>query len=517
MIATAGSSAKAAAVGGKAARACDGCLRRRARWYCAADDAFLCQGCDTAVHSANPLARRHERLRLRPSSPLQTTPPPTGTGAAAKRKRHDEVVPAWFRRKARTPRGGHAKSVAGQALSRRLVVVPHATAGGDSPPDDGRNGEGEFEVEEEQLLYRVPIFDPALAEFCSPPPPLEDAAALAPSCNEDGGAVEDPAKPDPATPAAAAAPLAQFFPDGGHATNFGPTDAELREFAADMEALLGHGLDDGNDEGSSFYMETLGLLEPVGMMGDDDATRVKVETDGGSACEASGTLAYGLELDPEASDEMLDIDFNYYGSPEDATTTDEKAASSDTCADAAQFLHTSLSLTLDYEDIIQSWGSSPWTGGGERPHVKLDDSWPHDYTVRSRDIACMQRFTGNDLLTSSSILVVLTEHVDCGRSGRARRRRPAGHVEAGDGRRPGGPGVAVPGEAEDAALLQEDPVRGAQAQRREAATDEGPLRQACQCHRRWQPRHRWPRLVPPACVAAYWSCETARRSSVLMK
>lgn len=376
MIATTGSSAKAAAaaVGGKAARACDACLRRRARWYCAADDAFLCQGCDTSVHSANPLARRHERLRLQPASPLRT-PPRTGAAANNKRERHDEVVPAWFRRKARTPRGGHAKSVGGQALSRRLVV-PHAAAGGDSP-DDGRNGDGEFEVvEEEQLLYRVPIFDPALAEFCSPPP-LEDEAALASSCNEDG-AVEDRVKPDPATPAAA--PVVQFFPDGGHA-NFEPTDAELREFAADMEALLGHGLDDGNEEGSSFYMETLGLLDPVEV--GDDATRVKVETDGGTACEASGTLACALELlDPEGSDEMLlDIDFNY-GSPLD-TTTDEKAASSDTGAADAQFLQTSLSLTLNYEAIIQSWGTSPWTGGGERPHVKLDDSWPHDYTVRS--------------------------------------------------------------------------------------------------------------------------------------
>ncbi|AQK83620.1 Zinc finger protein CONSTANS-LIKE 16-like [Zea mays] len=369
MIATTrGSSAKAAAaVGGKAARACDGCLRRRARWYCAADDAFLCQGCDTSVHSANPLARRHERLRLCPASPLQTPPDRSAAAAATatnKRERHDEVaVPAWFGRKARTPRGGHAKSVGQVALSRRLVV-PHA-AGGDSDSPDERNG-----GEEEQLLYRVPILDPALAEFCSPPP-LEDAAGLALDasvCNEDG-AIEDPAKPDPA------APLAQFCPVSGH-FNFGPTDAELREFAADMEALLGHGLDDGNEEDSSFYMETLGLLDPMEV--GDDATQVKVETDGSSACcEASGTLACGLELDLEASDEMLDIDFDY-ASPQD-TATDERAASSDTGADA-QFLQTSLSLTLNYEAIIQSWGSSPWTGGGERPHVKLDTRWPHDYT-----------------------------------------------------------------------------------------------------------------------------------------
>jgi len=366
MIATGSLAKKAAAagaVGGKAARACDGCLRRRARWYCAADDAFLCKGCDTSVHSANPLARRHERLRLRPTSPLRA-PPPAGE---AKREPRDEVVPAWFKRKARTPRGGHARSL-GQVLSRRLVV-PEAASGADSP--EGRNGEeeGEVEEEEEELLYRVPVFDPALAEFCSPPP-LEDAAAVASSCNEDG-AVEDPAKPAPAPPPA------QLFPDG-HA-NFEPTYAELREFAADMEALLGRGLDDGNEEDSSFYLETLGLLDPV----DDDAARVKVEIDGsGAACETSGTLAScGLELEAEASDEMLDIDFDY-GSPDQETPPDEKAGSNDTSADA-QFLQTSLSLTLNYEAIIQSWGSSPWTGGGERPHVKLDDSWPHDYTVRT--------------------------------------------------------------------------------------------------------------------------------------
>ncbi|KAF0903530.1 hypothetical protein E2562_027960 [Oryza meyeriana var. granulata] len=341
------SSAKAAAgaMGAKAARACDGCLRRRARWYCAADDAFLCQGCDTSVHSANPLARRHERLRLRPSSPLI---PSSG--------RRDEVVPAWFKRKARTPRSHAAKSV-GQLLSRPLVVPETTAAGGDSPEE--RKDEGE--IVEEQLLYRVPIFDPALAEFCSPPP-LEDAATAGSCCNEDG-TVENPTKPAVTT----TTPPLQFFPDS-HA-NFAPTDAELREFAADMEALLGRGLDDGNDE-DSFCMETLGLIEPV----DDDGGRVKIEADG----DAGLTLAWCHELEPETSSgEMLDIDFDC-GSPQ--ATPDEKGASSGPGdADDAQFLQSSLALSLNYEAIIETWGSSPWTDG-ERPHVKLNDSWPNDYS-----------------------------------------------------------------------------------------------------------------------------------------
>ena len=57
--------------------------------------------------------------------------------------------------------------------------------------------------------------------------------------------------------------------------------------------------------------------------------------------------------------------------------------------------------------------------------------------------------------------------------GPPRRRR-----DSGDRRRAGGAGVAVPGEAADAAVRQEDPVRGAQAQRREAAAHEGPVREA---------------------------------------
>ena len=56
------------AFGGKTARAYDSCIKKRARWYCAADDAFLCQACDSSVHTANSLARRHERVRLKPAS-----------------------------------------------------------------------------------------------------------------------------------------------------------------------------------------------------------------------------------------------------------------------------------------------------------------------------------------------------------------------------------------------------------------------------------------------------------------
>ncbi|KAM1299786.1 hypothetical protein EV2_011495 [Malus domestica] len=59
------------AVDGKTARACDSCIKKRARWYCAADDAFLCQACNSALHFANQLAHRHKRVLLKIVSSLK--------------------------------------------------------------------------------------------------------------------------------------------------------------------------------------------------------------------------------------------------------------------------------------------------------------------------------------------------------------------------------------------------------------------------------------------------------------
>ncbi|KAL5207114.1 hypothetical protein ABZP36_031549 [Zizania latifolia] len=367
------SSEKAAgAVGGKAARACDSCLRRRARWYCAADDAFLCQGCDTSVHSVNPLARRHERLRLRASSPppsLTTTARASSVGdavAGTTTSKRQGVAPAWSKRKARTRRP-QVKSVE-QLLWRRLVVPEMAV----ESSDEGRTEEDGAQ-EEGQLLYRVPIFDPVLAEFSSPPL-IDDAAAASSLCfKADGdGTVED--KKDPVV---APSPVQQL-PDSF--VSFEPTDAELREFAADMEALLGQGLEDSNELQDSFYMETLGLMMPV-----EDVSRVKMEPDG-VVSNCRGSLASCRpELKPEeASADMLDIDFNCSTltvADDDGSSENKPSASNGATADT-QFFQRSLDLRLNYEAIIESWGSSPWADG-RRPHGQLDDFWPNDHHYSS--------------------------------------------------------------------------------------------------------------------------------------
>lgn len=75
----------------KQPRACELCLNKHAVWYCASDDAFLCQVCDESVHSANHVATKHERVCLRANDVLRRT----------------TSNPVWysgFRRKARTPR-----------------------------------------------------------------------------------------------------------------------------------------------------------------------------------------------------------------------------------------------------------------------------------------------------------------------------------------------------------------------------------------------------------------------------
>ncbi len=62
----------AMAIAGRATRACDVCGIQRARWYCGADEAYLCANCDTTVHGANALALRHDRVRLAPhGTPVQ--------------------------------------------------------------------------------------------------------------------------------------------------------------------------------------------------------------------------------------------------------------------------------------------------------------------------------------------------------------------------------------------------------------------------------------------------------------
>ncbi|KAI4331506.1 hypothetical protein MLD38_029691 [Melastoma candidum] len=147
---------KLGAVGGRTARACDGCLKTRARWYCSADDAFLCQECDMSVHSANQLARRHERIRLQTSSASFKPSPDVNDGELGSPRQDDYgSMPVWSKgitRKARTPRGKSNPRGSNKSHVFSAGVVPRV--GNDDENEDFDEGD------DDQLMCRVPVFDP---------------------------------------------------------------------------------------------------------------------------------------------------------------------------------------------------------------------------------------------------------------------------------------------------------------------------------------------------------------------
>lgn len=112
----------------KRPRDCELCLNKRAVWYCASDDAFLCHVCDESVHRANQVATKHERVCLKTNEisngVLQgTTPKP--------------VWHSWFQRKARTPRVRCGKKLQGKVDDERRREDPRVPEIGGETNEDG--------------------------------------------------------------------------------------------------------------------------------------------------------------------------------------------------------------------------------------------------------------------------------------------------------------------------------------------------------------------------------------------
>ncbi|KFK44524.1 hypothetical protein AALP_AA1G267800 [Arabis alpina] len=312
------------AVGAKTARACDSCVKRRARWYCAADDAFLCQSCDGLVHSANPLARRHERVRLKSASP-----------AVAKHSNHEAAT--WhhgFTRKARTPRGGSGKK---NHQSVFHDLVPEISVEDQTETDS-------YELEE-QLICQVPVLDPMVAEqFLTDvvEPKIEfPMMRMIDDLEEEDNVVESC--------------LNGFF----------PTDMELEEFAADVETLLGRGLDN-----ESYVMEELGL---------SNSEMFKIEKDEDE--EEDESKAMNMETFDENKTVAFELTFDY----ESHKTCEEEVIksverSSNECIKVKEEEQKNvLMLRLNYDSVISTWGGQgpPWSPG-ERPELDIDiiNTWP---------------------------------------------------------------------------------------------------------------------------------------------
>ncbi|KAL1325815.1 hypothetical protein HN51_035863 [Arachis hypogaea] len=332
----------ASALGAKTARACDSCLRRRARWFCAADDAFLCHACDNLVHSANQLASRHERVRLQTASCKLTNKVTTAH--------------AWhsgFTRKARTPRHNNNKHLALQQRLKDQVlfntacvlpVVPELGVEETALLDDHES--------EEQLLCRVPVFDPFDAELCN-----DVYSEVRDEKNhEERGCCDD---------------LESF-------SEFLPSDMDLAEFAADVENLLGSGIDE----------DSLGIDCKEEVQREDACVRA----------ETTINIKEGAMVMVKVKDEELDSDTaSHLQSVFDITnddefdwniesvllSTEEKATAaapvSNNSDSVSEEKKRDIFLRLNYEEVINAWASqgSPWTTGTPPPFNPHDHSWPN--------------------------------------------------------------------------------------------------------------------------------------------
>lgn len=322
------------ALGAKTARACDSCLRRRARWFCAADDAFLCHGCDTLVHSANQLASRHERVRLQTSS----------SSASSSKKVANSSQQVWysgFTRKARTPRHNssskqflslahHQKSkLQEEIFNSTLPVVPELEVEGSV---------GGLDESDERLLCRVPEFDPSFEdELCNIYSCEVGDERLEEVLNKNNGGDIDEGTCD----------LDNF-------SEFLASDMDLAEFAADVESLLESGFDDNDDEsaGSELMLDCKQeeMMEAIleGDLGTDkNSGVVKIKDEQ----IVEGNMVVG----------MTSSDVTLIHQQDDE---EEKKGK--------------IFLRLNYEDVISAWASQgcPWTTGNP-PQFNSYDCWPH--------------------------------------------------------------------------------------------------------------------------------------------
>ncbi|KAK7271256.1 hypothetical protein RJT34_26999 [Clitoria ternatea] len=384
----------ASALGGRTARACDSCLKVRARWYCAADDAFLCQGCDNMVHSANQLASRHERVRLQTASSsskvnYSLTP------------HHNKVAVAWhsgFTRKARTPRHNnnkhslvhhhhHQQQQQQQQHEEEEHVLFNNTNTLYLVPELGSEEPLLNDETEEQLLCRVPVFD---AELCS----IYNNNEVK---NYDvvAGKEEEEA-----------------FDLDNFSSEFLPSDMDLAEFAADVESLLGNGIDEdlswnNNVKGSSelvdckkeeeeedidAYVNELGAKGGGGAMA---KVKDEEELDGDAPCHLDSIL----HMNCEALNWSNIVDSEISPTQEEEEKVEGKVGTKK-----------EIFLRLNYEEVISAWASkgSPWTTGTP-PKLNSHDCWTDFLGSSGGDVQC---FYGS-----------LRGHADCGREARVSRYR----------------------------------------------------------------------------------------------
>jgi len=210
--------------------------------------------------------------------------------------------------------------------------------------EDTTSSSNDCEIED-RLFYRVPILDPFVPELST-------------------GMVGEVIK-------------------SSQEGSYQPSDLDdLEEFAADVETLLGKGLDD-----ESYGIEELGFFECNDENGEekmqDSRKVVKEENKLGNA---GGIIK--AETDDVAMREQFDLSFVYdkdfprtcelgEGQKVGGREEDEvRKLENDNKEEVVE--RKKISLRLDYGAISEAWACQgpPWMNG-QRPQINLDDSWPH--------------------------------------------------------------------------------------------------------------------------------------------
>ncbi|CAO2841714.1 unnamed protein product [Amaranthus hypochondriacus] len=313
-------------VGGKTARACESCLKKRASWFCPADHAFLCNACDLSIHSAHELAGRHKRVRLETAS---SKPNP------------HTAVPSWhqgFTKKARTPRNTKAsKSLYGSQMPH---VVPQVS-------NDHDNEEFvEEDNEENEVVFSVPSFD---------------------SKNDDGFNIS----------------LIGFDGDmWDNMPGFLPTETELAEFG-DVESLLEQENDEVVKMDDLIFNLDHGCFPEV-KIEEEGEISISTSNNNNNHCYFDWSndvesqmlnfdLNYGVEEEEELEKNVVvPKEENYY---------EESNNNNEINLEESNYKRRKILLRLNYEEVINAWASlgcsSPWTTG-RRPEFDLDhDGWPN--------------------------------------------------------------------------------------------------------------------------------------------